>query len=194
MKKKELSRLLEMERRMYCYYMFPSRRRRFMAWLKAEPVYLIMNWQRVSRLADYYKKSMDEFGGIINSVKYLWYVSKRNRMALKLGIEIDTRNIASGLLVYHYSGGIVINGGSIIGKNCHLHGNNCIGNAGSHDLRCPVIGDNVMLGVGAKVIGSVKIGNNVRVAANAVVVKDVPSNCVVAGVPAVVVKHLKDQE
>lgn len=51
-------------------------------------------------------------------------------------------------------------------------------------VKVPIIGDNVMLFSGCKILGDVKIGNNVVVGANAVVVKDVPDNAVVAGVPA----------
>lgn len=53
-----------------------------------------------------------------------------------------------------------------------------------------VIGKNVWLGDKVAVLAGVHIGNNVTVAANAVVTKDVPDNCVVAGVPAQVVKQL----
>jgi serine O-acetyltransferase len=52
-----------------------------------------------------------------------------------------------------------------------------------------VIGDNVRIGAGAKVLGGITLGDNVSVGANAVVVKDVPPNCVVVGVPAYIVKR-----
>ncbi len=58
----------------------------------------------------------------------------------------------------------------------------------SDDVSRPTIGDNVIITAGAKVIGGVKIGDNVTVGANAVVLKDVPNNCVVVGVPARIVK------
>lgn len=51
-----------------------------------------------------------------------------------------------------------------------------------------VIGDNVELAVGSKVIGKIRIGNNVVVAPNAVVVKDVPDNAIVGGVPAKIIR------
>ena len=54
-----------------------------------------------------------------------------------------------------------------------------------------VIGNNVWIGDKASILAGVRIGNNVTVAANAVVTKDVPDNCVVAGVPARVVKQIK---
>lgn len=53
----------------------------------------------------------------------------------------------------------------------------------------PTIGNNVELGANVTIIGPVHVGNNVTVAAGAVVVKDVPDNCVVGGVPARVIKY-----
>lgn len=51
-----------------------------------------------------------------------------------------------------------------------------------------IIGDNVDLTIGCKVIGGVHIGNNVIVAPNSVVVKDVPNNAIVSGIPAKILK------
>lgn len=183
--KKELNEILDIERGIYSQYMFPTRMRRIMACLKKEPAYVIMVWQSFSRKVDYYKYRIDNNGTFIDKLLYFYNICRRNRIQNKLGLEIGTENCGKGLLVYHFAGGCVVNGESIIGCNCHLHGNNCIGNAGPHDLRCPVIGDNVMLGVGAKVIGAVTIASNVKIAAGAVVVKDIlESGCTVAGVPA----------
>lgn len=58
--------------------------------------------------------------------------------------------------------------------------------------RTPVLGKNVRIGAGAKVLGPISVGDNVRIGANAVVVKNVPPNCTVVGVPAYIVK--KDGE
>jgi len=63
-----------------------------------------------------------------------------------------------------------------------------IGTRGVGYTGVPVIGDNVYIGVGAKVLGNIRIGNNVKIGANAVVIKDVPDNATVVGVPARVVK------
>ena len=54
------------------------------------------------------------------------------------------------------------------------------------------IGNDVWIGGNCTILGGVVIGDNVVVAAGAVVTKDVPSNCVVAGIPAKVIKQLED--
>lgn len=56
-----------------------------------------------------------------------------------------------------------------------------------------VIGNNVWIGDKATILAGVHIGDNVIVAANAVVTKDIPCNCVVAGVPAKIVKRLENE-
>ena len=71
-----------------------------------------------------------------------------------------------------------------IGENCWINQQVTIG---FKNLKSPIIGDNVTIGCGAKVLGNVKVGNNVTIGANAVVIKDVPDNCVVGGVPAVII-------
>ena len=55
--------------------------------------------------------------------------------------------------------------------------------------RHPTVGNNVMISAGAKVLGPITIGDNSRVAAGAVVLKDVPPNSTVVGVPARVVRQ-----
>ena len=55
--------------------------------------------------------------------------------------------------------------------------------------RHPTLGNNVTVGTGAKVLGNIRIGNNVKIGGNSVVVKDVPDNCTVVGVPGRVIKR-----
>ena len=174
-----MENIIDIERRIYREYMFKSRNRFIMSRIKREPARMIWTWQYYSRKTDYYKNKK----GFFSRLMYLLFICLKNRLGEKLGLEIATENIGSGLLVYHYNN--VINGGAIIGRNCHLHGNNCVGNAGPQDLRNPVIGDNVMLGVGAKVIGNVTIANNIKIAAGAVVVTSfMEEGITIGGVPA----------
>ena len=64
-----------------------------------------------------------------------------------------------------------------------------MGGTGKHKgKRHPTLGDNVVVGAGAKILGNITIGDNVNVGANAVVVKDVPPDSTVVGVPGRIVK------
>jgi serine O-acetyltransferase len=87
-------------------------------------------------------------------------------------------------------GGIacIIHSRAVIGDNCIIGSNVTVGGK-SKDYEVPVIGNNVYLSTGSKILGGIKIGDGVMVGANAVVVKDVPDRCVVAGVPAKVIKE-----
>lgn len=73
-----------------------------------------------------------------------------------------------------------------IGKNCRLHGNNCIGNKGEGRIdEFPMIGDNFDLGTGAVVIGGITLSNNIKVGANAVVTRScLEEGAVLVGIPA----------
>lgn len=74
-----------------------------------------------------------------------------------------------------------------MGNYCAINCGVLVGNKHSR-YEIPVIGDNVDLTAGCKVIGRVNIGNNVIVAPNSVVVKDVPDNAIVTGIPAKILK------
>ena len=91
--------------------------------------------------------------------------------------------------VFAYGGiGVVLHSKAVIGKNCMIGQNITIGGRTGHGS-APVIGDNVYIAAGSRVLGGIKIGNDVIIGANAVVIKDVADGCVVAGVPAKVIKN-----
>ena len=104
----------------------------------------------------------------------------------KATLEITTREIGGGLLIQH--GFSTIISAARMGENCKVYQQVTIGY--DHNLQAPVIGNNVEICCGAKVIGGITVGDNVLIGANAVVVKDVPPNSVVAGVPARVISKL----
>jgi len=90
---------------------------------------------------------------------------------------------------FAYGGiGVVLHKNCKIGKNCTIGQTCTIGGRTGHGGP-PEIGDNVYIGPGARLIGGFKVGNNVVIGANAVVIKDVPDNSVVAGVPAKVISN-----
>jgi serine O-acetyltransferase len=100
-------------------------------------------------------------------------------------LYIETAKIGPGLFIQH--GFCTIIAAAEIGENCWINQQVTIGFA-KNATDCPTIGNNVTISAGAKVVGKVSIGENSKVGANAVVVKNVPANVTVVGVPAYIVK------
>jgi len=100
-------------------------------------------------------------------------------------LYINATSIGSGLFIQH--GFCTIIAAKSIGKNCWINQQVTIGFSGRDN--CPTIGDNVRIAAGAKVLGKINIGSNCFIAANAAVISDVPDNCLVGGVPAVILKQ-----
>lgn len=102
-------------------------------------------------------------------------------------------NIHPSSEFHHHGLGCVVHDNTIIGKNCHIFQNVTFGSKWTNGVNtgdAPQVGNNVVIGAGACILGGVEIGDNSVVGANSVVTHDVPSNCVVAGVPAQVIKEL----
>ena len=112
------------------------------------------------------------------------------------GIEIHPgAKIGKNLFIDHGMG-VVVGETSEIGDNVTIYHNVTLGGSSPsidserqrHEKRHPTIGNDVVIGSGAQIIGPIKVGNNARIAANAVVVKDVPENATMVGIPAKAVK------
>ena len=112
------------------------------------------------------------------------------------GIEIHPgAKIGKNLFIDHGMG-VVIGETSEIGDNVTIYHAVTLGGSSPsidserqrHEKRHPTIGNDVVIGSGAQIIGPIKVGNNSRIAANAVVVKDVPENATMVGIPAKAVK------
>lgn len=96
--------------------------------------------------------------------------------------------IKGGLVCFHPFA-TVINAKSI-GHNFEFRNGLTIGNKNNDNELLPIIGNHVTVGANVCIIGKIIIGDNVIIGAGAVVVKDVPSNCVIAGNPARIIKEI----
>lgn len=115
-------------------------------------------------------------------------ISQSNRFVT--GIEIHPgAQIKKGFFIDHGMG-VVIGETAEVGEGCLLyHGVTLGGTSLEKKKRHPTLGNNVVIGAGAKILGAITLGDNVQVGANAVVLKDVPPNSVVVGIPGRVVQQ-----
>lgn len=106
------------------------------------------------------------------------------------GIEIHPgAKIGKGFFIDHGSG-VVIGETTEIGDNVTIYQGVTLGGTGKEKgKRHPTIGNNVIIGAGAKVLGSIYIGNDSKIGAGSVVLKDVPENSTVVGIPGRVIQR-----
>ncbi|HNW39126.1 MAG TPA: serine O-acetyltransferase [Candidatus Omnitrophota bacterium] len=106
------------------------------------------------------------------------------------GIEIHPGARIGKRFFIDHGLGVVIGETTIIGNDVLLYQGSTLGGTGIvGGKRHPTIGNNVVIGAGAKVLGNIVIGDNSYIGANAVVVKDVPPNSTVVGIPGRITKQ-----
>lgn len=105
------------------------------------------------------------------------------------GIEIHpSAKIGTGFFIDHGMG-VVIGETAEIGDYVTLFQGVTLGGTGKErGKRHPTLGNHVVVGAGAKILGGITIGDNVKIGANSVVIKNVPPNSTVIGVPARIIK------
>src|SRR5438552_10132323 len=118
-------------------------------------------------------------GGWFGSARFLSHISR-----FLTGIEIHpAARLGPGLFIDHGMG-VVIGETAEVGRNVTIYqGVSLAGTSLKREKRHPTLGDNVVVGAGAKIIGGFTIGDNSRIGAGSVVVREVPPNSVVVGVP-----------
>ncbi|MBR4333255.1 MAG: serine acetyltransferase [Clostridia bacterium] len=122
--------------------------------------------------------------------------ARLKHLGYKYSFDISYKaKIGHGFQIAHY-GYVVVPSSTVIGNHCRMRPGVVIGKRDITDNTSggSVIGSYVEFGVGAKVMGPVTIGDNVIIGANAVVTHDIPSNSVVAGIPAKVIRPLSPEE
>lgn len=136
---------------------------------------IIYKFQKYLRKAEFYKFKNKK-------IRFAIYLRKKNKLGNKLGFSIHCGTFDMGLKIHHI-GTVVVNGDARVGKNCTLHGNNCIGNTNDDNSLVPMIGDNFKLGFDSMVYGKVKICDNVTIGAKSLVNKDISNEGIYVGIP-----------
>lgn len=150
------------------------------------PSYSLRKYLLFLRKQEYYINTAN--GNKLKGLLGLYFEGKKNRLGMRLGIEIGPNCFGKGLQIYHV-GSIIVNPAVRAGENIKLHGANCIGNNGKTDA-VPKLGNNVDIGYGAVIIGDIEIADNVIIGANAVVIESIlEEGCTVVGIPAKIVSR-----
>lgn len=105
------------------------------------------------------------------------------------GIEIHPGAKIGKRIFIDHGIGVVIGETAIVGDDVVIYQGVTLGGTGKESgKRHPTLGNSVVVGAGAKILGSFTIGNNVNIGANSVILKDVPDNSTVVGIPGRVVR------
>jgi serine O-acetyltransferase len=127
---------------------------------------------------------------------WLWLARILSHVARWLtGVEIHPGARIGRRFFIDHGMGVVIGETAEIGDDCTLyHGVTLGGTSWEKGKRHPTLGRNVVIGAGAKILGPITIGDGARVGSNSVVVKDVPAETTVVGIPAHVVRKGKPED
>ncbi|MEN0651680.1 MULTISPECIES: serine O-acetyltransferase [Hyphobacterium] len=109
----------------------------------------------------------------------------QSRISERFAVDIHpAARMGRGIMIDHATS-VVIGETASVGNGVSLLHGVTLGGTGAKGVdRHPKIGNGVLIGAGASVLGNIRVGDEARVAAGSVVLKDVPENCTVAGVPA----------
>jgi serine O-acetyltransferase len=117
---------------------------------------------------------------------FAYYLQSRSSAVFQCDIH-PAAKVGQGIFLDHATG-LVVGETATIGDNVSMLHDVTLGGTGkTHGDRHPKIADGVLIGAGAKIIGNIEIGHCSRVAAGSVVLKAVPHNVTVAGIPAKIV-------
>lgn len=149
------------------------------------------NWELFS-----YMRNLRHLEYYTNKKKYPWdivlkgcYWLKHRKNCKETNVFVAPNTVCSGFHLQHRGFRHVLPG-TKIGSNCEILPMVLMGKKRPNLKNFQItIGDNCYISTGVTILGPVTIGNNVTIAAGAVVTKDVPDNCIVAGVPAKIISR-----
>lgn len=106
------------------------------------------------------------------------------------GIEIHPGARFGKNVFIDHGKGVVIGETAVVGNDVVIYQGVTLGGTSTKKVkRHPTLGNNIVVGCGAKILGNITIGDNCQIGANSVVIKDVPPNSTVIGIPARIVVH-----
>ncbi len=155
----------------------------FSRWISMNDNYLPTLLLKHLRHTEYWQNNRKKLFGLGN-IPYIWHMWNLRRLRIKTNIMIFPNTLGAGIQLMH-PGFRRIDTMVKIGTNCTILPMVLFGNKRPDIINNTItVGDNCYISTGATILGPVKIGNNVTIGAGAVVVKDIPDNCIVGGVPA----------
>ena len=143
---------------------------------------------KVLRITEYLDlKQLNSFGLMKGfwKIGYILYWLHLFYLRSKYNVYLPLHKIGPGLRIAHMGGAIRVECQKM-GDHCTISAGVIIGKIKTDDRR-PTIGNNVDISIGSKIIGKINIGDNCIIAPNSVVIKDIPSNSIVSGVPAKII-------
>lgn len=158
----------------------------FSLWLKGDERYPIVAFIVAFRHYEYYYNNSGS-NVLFKIKKYYWKFLYTRRM-IKFNLYIGVNSAGQGLRLIH-PGFRKFGTVTSIGNRCIILPNVLIGKKNSNTTCRAVIGDDCYIGTGATILAPVVIGNNVTIGAGSVVIRDIPDNAVVGGVPAKILKY-----
>ena len=163
--------------------MCKKKNRLFLRWITSSDEYSTRAFMVAMRHYEYW---LNKKKNLLQQIPYLFWWWCYRRLKLKSELYISPNAVGPGFYPVHI-GHRRIDNFTHIGKNCTILPMVIIGKKQPGPCE-NTIGDNCYIGIGVSILGPVVIGNNVTIGAGSVVIKDIPDNAVVAGVPAKIIK------
>jgi serine O-acetyltransferase len=142
----------------------------------------------------YWKRRLflQKMGGVLSWYYILYCRRVESKKCADTGIGLRERccRIKSPIILPHGLAGIIIARNVVIGRNVTIFQHVTIAEADRN--KKTIVDDDVIIGAGAVILNNAHIGKGAKIGANAVVIEDIPPGCTAVGVPARIIKKIKE--